>query len=93
MAFSTKKKWTHQQWIEFGNRVKDVRAELQSMITDVQGVCKAKELDKLIRLVRQLDKWKSSMENELPRDIPSPILTRIFYGDKITEAEYKRAIS
>ena len=55
------------------------------MIMDVQHVCKARELDGIFKLERQIDKWKSSMENVAAKDVPGVIVTRIFYGDPMPE--------
>jgi hypothetical protein len=80
-----KKIWTPAQWIAFGNRVKRVRAELTAMIMASQHVCRKRELYKLVKVERQLDHWKSSMETVAARDVPGAILTRIFYGDEMPE--------
>ncbi|NLF72309.1 MAG: hypothetical protein GX575_25010 [Candidatus Anammoximicrobium sp.] len=85
MASRSKKTWTPAQWIAFGNRVKRVRSELQSMVMDVQHVCRAPELDGLLKIERQLDRWKSKMENVAAKDVPGEILTRVFYGDPMPE--------
>lgn len=55
------------------------------MIMDVQHVCRAKELDGRLKVERQLDKWKSSMENVASRDVPDAVVTRVFYGDPMPE--------
>jgi hypothetical protein len=85
MASSKKEHWTSAEWIAFGNRVKKLRTELQSMVMDVQHVCRARELDGLLKVERQLDKWKASMENVAAKDVPGVIVTRIFYGDPMPE--------
>ena len=87
MASRTKKTWTTAEWVAFGNRVKDVREDLQAMVSDVQHVCRVPELDGLLKVVRQLDKWKSKMENVASRDVSEVVLTRIFYGDRLQEDE------
>ena len=85
MASGKKVKWTPAQWIAFGNRVKGVRSELHAMLNDVQHVCRARERDGLLKVARQLDKWKASMENVAARDVPCGIVCSIFYGDQLPE--------
>ncbi len=85
MASRTKETWTPAEWIAFGNRVKRVRSELQAMIGDVQHVCRVRELDGLLKVVRQIDRWKPLMENLAARQVPDAIITRIFYGDCLPE--------
>lgn len=89
MPSRIKKTWTTREWIRFGNRVKRVRAELQSMIMEVQYVCRVQQLDGLLRVERQLDKWKSRMESVAARDVPGVIVTRIFYGDPLPEDAFE----
>lgn len=55
------------------------------MIMDVQHVCRARELDGLLKVERQLDRWKSKMENVAARDVPGGIVTSIFYGEPLSE--------
>jgi hypothetical protein len=95
MARRKKEHWAPANWIEFGNRVKKLRGELQSMLMDVQCVCRAKELRGLMRVLEGLDKWKCSMEDVASEDVPETIVTRIFYGDPIPrdDAERKQLLS
>ena len=80
-----KTKWNTAQWISFGNRVKNVRKEIQSMIMDLQNVCRAPVIDGLLSVERKLDNWKSKMEDLAAKDVPDAILTRVFYGDPLPE--------
>jgi hypothetical protein len=83
MAGRKKEHWTTADWIAFGNRVKKVRKELQSMTMEVQRVCRVRELDGLLKVVKELDKWKSRMEDIASKDVPPTIVTRVFYGEPI----------
>jgi hypothetical protein len=87
MASRTKKTWTIAEWIAFGNRVKDVRSEILKMAKDVQYVCRVREIDGLLRIVRQLDKWKSKMEDVAAKDVPISLITKVFYGERLPERE------
>ena len=55
------------------------------MVNDAVPVCKCPDIDGLLRVVRQLDKWKGRMENLAARDVPDAIITRIFYGEPMPE--------
>jgi hypothetical protein len=83
MASRTKARWSEAEWFAFGNRVKSVRTEVHSMILDVQHVCRSRELDGLLKVDRQLDKWRSSMEGVAEKDVSREMITRVFYGDPI----------
>jgi hypothetical protein len=83
MTSRHKESWTEAEWLSFGNQVKQVRADLQSMIMESQKVCRVRELDGLIKVVSQLDKWKSMMENLAAKDVSDGLVTRVFYGEPV----------
>jgi hypothetical protein len=85
LIMNKKASWNTAQWIAFGNRVKNVRKELQALIKDMQPVARATEIANLIAIERKLDKWKSRMENLAAKDVTGAILTHIFYGEPIPE--------
>ena len=87
MASSVKEIWTQVEWIEFGDRVKRVRGDLQSLIVDSQKVCRVRELEGLLKVVRDLDKWKATMENLAAPYVSEHIVNCIFYGKTLFEKD------
>ncbi len=80
----TKVKWTTDEWIKFGNRVKAVRTELQDMLMDVQTVCRKTDLRGISNTLDQLERWKSRMQSVAVRDGVPPAVS-IFYGPLMEE--------
>lgn len=83
MSTTTKQIWNELEWIDFGNRVKQLRTDLQSLITDGSRVMRATDTKHLWKLLSQIDKAKSDMENAAAKHVSGELVTRIFYGDKL----------
>lgn len=83
-----KTKWNITQWINLGNRIKKIRTEIQTIITDLNTRPKT-ETNELHTIITKIDNWRSKMENIAAKDIPEEILTKIFYGDPLPETAQK----
>lgn len=74
------KQLSRKSWIMLGNRIKHIREELGEVIKDIQGLVPARELDKVLSMERQLDVFKSNLDDVVCKQIPDAIATKIFYG-------------
>lgn len=83
--------WTEEQWIDYGERVKFVRLNLQAIGIEGHNRTTKRIMQLVFDAVDKLDKWKCQMEEEARKDgIPDDILTSIFYGP-VGMAEAKKA--
>ena len=80
MPLKRPKQLSRKSWIVLGNRLKHIQEELGKVIIDIQGVVSAKELDKALKLERQIDVLKSNLDNAVCGQLTENIATKIFYG-------------
>lgn len=78
--------WSKDQWVQFGNRVKAVRRELQNLGLELQETANVTECRRLFRVVDALDKAKCKLENLPAEQHPTwGDVTRVFYGEPETQ--------
>lgn len=81
-----KEEWTLEQWIELGNKAKEVREGFREIMATCRVVCDGITYDKLSRALHDFNMWRSEMDNIVCRKIiEGNIANKIFYGDEIKE--------
>ena len=86
MKRGSKKQWSEQEWIEFGNRVKRVQSELRSILCDSGSVANVSLCTKLSKAISIISQWKSFMENVAAKQsVSEALVIRLFYGDVILQ--------
>ena len=76
--------WTPDQWESLGTKVNQVRAELQSLITESQPVSLARETDKLFKIFNIFESWRANMGDTCCDQTEGYKPCRMFYGEQVT---------
>ncbi len=75
--------WTLEQWIELGNKAKEIREMIREMMITSQVVCDSGAYEKLAIALHDFNLWRSEMDNIVCSKIEGNIAKKIFYGDQI----------
>ena len=75
-----RERWTTDEWIAFGKRVKRVRREMCLMLLDMQHVVRARQMDGLIKAEMYFDRWRSMMDDLAAEDIHEDFTPSMFYA-------------